>query len=196
MEANYSGTLSDQDAGILLGILATFGVAILVIALVFYLFDAIARFKYLKIRNYPKAWMAFIPVLNLYASVEATYGNVEKIKIFGAELPANIVKLYPIIFGAISAVASRIDAIRTPVSSLISICTIALGVVIFRDMLARLEKNVSVGFSVLANIIGIVGSITLLSNCKNFAPGQLDYMTDTRPLPSQEGVNNQMPPQQ
>jgi hypothetical protein len=137
--------------------------------------------------------MAFIPVLNLYASVEATYGNVEKIKIFGAELPANIVKLYPIIFGAISAVASRIDAIRTPVSSLISICTIALGVVIFRDMLARLEKNVSVGFSVLANIIGIVGSITLLSNCKNFAPGQLDYTTDTRPLPSQD---NPVPPQQ
>jgi hypothetical protein len=189
-------TMTDQDAGVLLGILATFGLAILIIILVLYLIDAIARFKYLKIRNYPKAWLAFIPAFNVFACIEATYGNVETVKLFSFDVPLTAFKLYPIILSVISGLAGRIEAIRTPVTSVVGILTVAFGVIVLRDMLSRLDKNVSVGFSVLANIITIVGSITLLSACKNFAPGQLDYTTDTRPLPSQDTPDNPVPPQQ
>ncbi len=195
MDTSISGTLTDQEAGALLAVMGSFFLVILIIGFIFYLVDAIARFKYLRIRNYSKAWLAFIPIFGIYATVEATYGKVDKIRVFGVDCPANVIKLYPIAISAITGIASRIQSISTPVSTICGIISIALGVVVLRDTLARLDKNVSVGFCVLANIIGIIGSITLLGACKPFAPGQLDYMTDTRVLPSQEGTDSQVPPQ-
>lgn len=178
----------DQETALVMGIFATFGLALLVIALVFYIVDVIARFKYLKVRNYPNAWMAIIPILNVYATIEATYGKVDKIKLFGIELPSMCVKLFPIIISVVTSIASRIPTAGNFISSACAILGAAVSIVIYRDVIARLGKEISIGFSVIANIISIIGSIYLISACKGIAPGEYDYMTDTRPLPSQEGI--------
>lgn len=180
--------LSDQEATLLVGLLATFGLVFLIIALVLYIIDAIAKFKYLKIRNYPSAWMAFIPILNIYATVDATYGKVDTIKIFGVELPSMCIKLYPIALSVVTGIASRIPSAGNVISSVVGIIGLIITVIVYRDVLARLGKDISIGFSVLANIISIISSIYLIMACKGIAPGEYDYLTDTRPLPSQEGI--------
>ena len=158
-----------------------------IICLALYLIDAIGKYKYLKVRNYPNAWFAFIPFLNTYGTVEATYGNVENIKVLGIKLPAIVVKLYPVILAVIGGITAKIDPISSICSFVISVLTIALGVVIFKDIMERIECPVSTGFAILANIITIVGSIKLLADTGRLQPGQFDYMTDTRILASQAG---------
>ena len=59
-----------------MAVLAALGgcvVVMLLVSLVFYLVVAVGRFKYLQVRGYQNAWMAFIPIANHYACVEATY---------------------------------------------------------------------------------------------------------------------------
>ena len=169
----------------LLGIGAAVIVVVLAVCLVVYLIDAIGRFKYLKARNYTNAWFAFIPYLNVYGTVEATYGNVEKIKVLGIELPAIVVKLYPLILTAFSVVTTNIEFLSGIGSLIVTVVTVAVGVVVFKDVMERIEQPVSTGFAVLANIITIVGSIKLLVDASKLQDGQYDYTTDTRALASQ-----------
>ncbi len=176
-----------DDAALGLAVLGALMVPIIIIALVIYLVNAIARFKYLKIRGYANAWMAFIPILDVYSCVDATYGNVEKIKIFGISLPAMLVKLYPLIISVCAGIISRIPNIGG-ISSILSILSLALSIAVFIDMQERLQQEVSVGFAVLANIIAIIAPIKLLISCKGIAPGAFDYVTDQRILKSQDGV--------
>ena len=44
-----------------------------IVSVALYLVAAFARYRYLRIRSYENAWMAFIPVANVLALVEATY---------------------------------------------------------------------------------------------------------------------------
>ncbi len=169
----------------LLGFMVSFLLVFAIIGLILYLVDAIATFKYLKVRGYANAWMAFIPFCNTYATVEATYGNVEKIKLFGIELPAIVVKLYPVILAAVSGVATYIPKISGALTTIVSVLTIAVGVAIFIDVMERLSDEVSVGFAILANIITIIVPIKILTTCNKLQPGQFDYHTDMRVLKSQ-----------
>ena len=59
----------------------------------------------------------------------------------------------------------------------------------FCKILERIGTEISLAFSVLANIIPIVGSIKLLTSCKGLMDGQYDYKTDLRTLQSQSGIN-------
>jgi hypothetical protein len=170
---------------LLLGIGAAALVVAFIICLIVYLVDAIGRYKYLKARNYANAWFAFIPFLNIYGTVEATYGNVEKIRVLGVELPAIVVKLYPVILAVVGAITSRIDAISGICGFIISVLTVICGVVVFKDVMERIECPVSTGFAIFANIVTIVGSIKLLADASKLQPGQFDYTTDTRILASQ-----------
>ncbi|MBE5824218.1 MAG: hypothetical protein E7305_05905 [Butyrivibrio sp.] len=172
----------------LLGVGAAAIVVALIICLVVYLVDAIGIYKYLKARNYSNAWFGFIPFLNTFGKVDATYGNVDKIKVFGVALPAIVVKLYPVILVVFSAITSRISAIASICSLIVTVLTVAVGTVVFKDVMERIEKPVSTGFAVFANIITIVGSIKLLADASKVAPGQYDYTTDTRVLASQAGA--------
>ncbi len=178
--------MSDEEIlAAALGIGAVAIVIGLIIGLILYLIDAIGIYKYLKARNYANAWFAFIPFLNTYAKVEATYGNVDKIKAFGIALPAIVVKLYPLILVVFSAITSQISAIASICSLITTVLTVACGTVVFKDVMERIERPVSTGFAVFANIISIVGSIKLLADASSLNPGQYDYTTDTRVLASQ-----------
>ena len=174
-----------DEATLGLAMLGAIMVPMLIIVLVLYLVDAIARFKYLKIRGYVNAWMAFIPILNVYACVDATYGNVEKISVFGISLPAMIVKLYPLIISVLAGIISRIPNVGG-ISSALSIVSLAVGIAVFIDMQERLQQEVSLGFAILANIIAVIAPIKLLISCKGLNPGAFDYTTDQRVLKSQE----------
>ena len=68
LNALASGDIA--TAGMILEMLG----GILFAALVFYLIGAMARYKYLRIRSYQGAWLAFIPYDSNWAVVEATYG--------------------------------------------------------------------------------------------------------------------------
>lgn len=188
--ADVTTTLTDQEMAGLVTIFATFGIFLAIICLVLYIIDAIARFRYLKVRAYKSAWMAFIPLLNIYACVDATYGSADKINIFGVSCPAMVVKLYPIILSVITGITSRISAISSIGSTITFIISIIFGVIVYKDMLERIGQEISIGFSVLCNIISIVGSIKLLSATKGLQDGQYDYNTDLRVLHSQSGTNN------
>ena len=169
----------------LMVVLGSFFMMFAVIFIALYLLDAIATFKYLKVRGYENAWMAFIPIVNTYASVDATYGNVDTIKVLGIQLPAIVVKLYPLIFSVLSGVCSRIPTVGSALATIISVATIVLAVVVFIDMMERINTEVTVGFAVLANIIAIIAPIKILMSCSGLQPGQFDYKTDMRVLKSQ-----------
>ncbi len=179
----------DSDLSRVIGVLAAFGLVITVVVLAFYLIDAIARFKYLKVRGYANSWMAFIPIANTYSTVEATYGNPEKISLYGLLLPSVLVKLYPLVISVAAGVFAYIPYVGSIASTLISVITIAIGVQIFRDMMLRLDKETSIGLAVVANIIPLVLPIMLMVACKGMADGQYDYAADTRELPSQTDTN-------
>jgi hypothetical protein len=176
-----------EDAGAVFAFLMAIIIPLLIIGFVFYLVDAIARFKYLKIRGYTSAWMAFIPLLNVYSCVDATYGNVDKIKIFGIELPAIVVKLYPVIVSVLTGIISNIPKVGG-LSTIVWIIQIAFGVAVFIDMQERLGKEVSTGFAIVANIIAIIAPIKLLMSCSGIGIGAFDYSTDQRVLKSQAGT--------
>ncbi|MCR4744638.1 MAG: hypothetical protein K5894_05330 [Lachnospiraceae bacterium] len=177
----------DDDMA-LVGVLAGLGIMLVFavfIALIIYIISAIATFKYLKVRNYKNAWMAFIPYANHYAAVEATYGDVEKIKLFGLEVPSVVVKLFPIIVSAASGIISQIPGAGSSLSSLVWLLQIAVSVVIYRDQFYRIRKEISLGFAIFANLFTIVGIIYLLVSCSGLREGQYDYATDTEVLESQ-----------
>ncbi|MCR5402301.1 MAG: hypothetical protein K6E91_00565 [Butyrivibrio sp.] len=186
---NVSGNLTDEEALGLFAVLGSMLVVLIIIGLIFYIVDAIARVKYLRIRGYKASWMAFIPILNIYASVDATYGNVEKINLYGVSLPAIVVKLYPLIFSVITAIVTRIPAISSIGTTIVYICEVIIGIMILKDMLERIGTDISIAFSVLANVIPIIGSIKLLTSCKGLKDCQFDYTTDLRVLQSQSGIN-------
>ena len=186
---NISGTLTDEEALGLFAVMGSMLVVLIIIGFIFYIVDAIARVKYLRVRGYKASWMAFIPILNIYACIVATYGNVEKINLYGVSLPAICVKLYPVIFIVIGAIVTQIPAISGICSTIIYICEVIIGVMILRDMFERIGTEISLAFSILANIIPIVGSIKLITSCKGLMDGQYDYKTDLRTLQSQSGIN-------
>ncbi len=169
----------------LMVVLGSFFVVIFIVLVALYLLDAIATFKYLKVRGYENAWMAFIPILNTYASVDSTYGNVDTIKVLGIQLPAIVVKLYPLVISVVSGVCTRIPKVGGALTTILSVISIVLAVVVFIDMMERINTEVSVGFAVLANIIAIIAPIKILTSCSSLQPGQFDYKTDMRVLKSQ-----------
>lgn len=181
--------LSDVNWGAVIGILAAVGLVAFIIVLALYLVDAIARFKYLKVRNYDNAWMAFIPIANIYSTVEATYGNEEKINIYGLWLPSILIKLYPLVLGVAATILVNIPLIGGIIGTLVYVAQIALGVMILRDMMERLRKDIAVGLAIVACIIPIVASIIILSSCSDMSDGQYDYMNDSRILNSQADMN-------
>ena len=63
-----------------------------IVSLALYFVAAFARYRYLRIRSYENAWMAFIPIANIWALVEATYGRRERINIYGWDAPALVLK--------------------------------------------------------------------------------------------------------
>ena len=171
-----------------LALFATLGSMILVVFIIgiaFYVVEAIARYKYLRVRGYQNAWMGIIPFANIWATVEATYGNVEKIRVYGWDAPAIVVKLWPVITYGLSALCTRIPYVGGTLSTVVAVLNIAVMVLIFRDTMERLDDPQGVGFGILAVVIGIIGSIKLLSGSGKFLPGSQDYMTDPRVLTSQ-----------
>ena len=175
----------DNETSILITILATFGLVIAVVVLVIYLFDAIARFKYFKARKYPNTWMAFIPIANVYGTIEATYGNVDNINIYGLQVPAVILKLYPLILSVVTGIIVNIPFVGSIGSTLVYVAEVAIGAMIFIDMMERLDKETNVGIAIVANLIPIIAAIFILNACKGIPDGQFDYTTDTRVLKSQ-----------
>ena len=179
----------DSDFGAVMAVLGAFLGVIVILVVIFYLVDAIARFKYLKVRKYANTWMAFIPIANIFSTVEATYGNVEKISLYGLILPAVLLKLYGLILGAAAGILANIPYVGSIAGTVVSVASIAIGVQVFRDMMQRLDNDSSIALAIVANIIPIVGAIVLLSACKDKADGQYDYATDTRELTSQTETN-------
>ncbi|WP_022764174.1 hypothetical protein [Butyrivibrio sp. XPD2006] len=172
-----------------LAALGGFLMVLFLILIALYLVDAIARYKYLKVRNYPNPWMGFIPIANVYACVEATYGPVNYINLYGWRAPAVLLKLWGIVTYVLTVVCNQIPYVGGFLSLVVTIINIAVLVQIFRDMMERLDDPQTVGFAVLANIISIIASIKLLTTAGNRAPGSQDWQTDPRVLESQKVID-------
>ncbi len=176
--------MDDEMLGLLIAMTGIFVVAGIIV-LVLYLIDAIARFIYLKVRNYDNAWMAFIPIVNLWASVEATYGDSETVNIYGWDAPAIVAKLWPVVTYILSGVINVIPALGQALSLILYVLNIAVLVMIFRDMMERLEYPQEGPLAIIAVVIPIVSSIMLLTTVGKFAAGSQDYRNDDRVLSSQ-----------
>ncbi len=178
---------SNMD-GFIAALMGMFGI-ISLIGVAFYLVAAFARYRYLSIRSYDKAWMAFIPIANIWAVVEATYGKQEKINIYGWDAPAVVLKLWPMVIYVLAIVINVIPILGNALSILLSVLNIAVFVMIFRDMMENLETPQDIFISVVAVIIHIVGDIMILSTTGKFNPGDQDWQTDNRVLGSQTLVD-------
>ncbi len=176
-----------QETGMIADLIATFGAVFAVISLIVYILDAIGTFRYLKVRGYANAWLGFIPIVNIYATVDATYGNVDKISLYGLQLPAIIVKLYPLILGGLSAVFMNIPFIQGIAGIVIFVAQTAIMVMVLKDMMYRIGQEISTGFAILAVVITVIGAIKIISACKGLRDGEYDYTMDSGTLDSQDG---------
>ena len=171
-----------------MAVLAALGGFVVVMALIsiaFYVVVAIGRFKYLQVRGYQNAWMAFIPIANHYACVEATYGPVNYINLYGWRAPSVVLKLWTVITYALSFVVSYIPFVGFILSIALTVLNVAVLVQIFKDEMERLEEPQTTGFAVLANIISIIAGIKLLTASGKFVPGSQNWTMDQRILTSQ-----------
>ena len=159
-----------------------------IVSLALYLVAAFARYRYLRIRSYENAWMAFIPIANIWALVEATYGKRERINIYGWDAPAIVLKLWPMVTYVLALVINVIPVIGNILSLALSILNIAVLVMIFRDMMENLEKPQEAVIAVIAVIVHIVSDIMILSATGDFEPGQQEWQRDERALGSQTAV--------
>ena len=159
------------------------------ICVALYLIAAFARYRYLGIRSYDKTWMAFIPIANIWAVVEATYGKQEKINIYGWDAPAVVLKLWPIVTYVLAIVINVIPILGNALSILLTVLNVAVYVMIFRDMMENLENPQETVLSVIAVIFRIVSDIMILSTTGKFDPGDQDWQTDNRVLGSQTIMN-------
>ena len=175
--------IEDLEALVAFGVV--FSLFAFVIMVVLYILGAIARFKYLRVRGYENSWLAFIPVINVYGLVEATYGKGEKIRIYGWDAPAIVLKIWPIINFILSFFLSPIPYIGGVIGLVLTILNIMFLVLIFRDSMERLNKQVSSGLAVLAILITLVQNIMLLCEASKYEAGSLNYIYDNRILISQ-----------
>ena len=169
--------------------LGGFFLFLILILIALYLVDAIARYKYLKVRNYTNAWMGFIPVANIYACVEATYGPVNFINLYGWRAPATLIKLWGLVTYALTFVCNQIPYVGGVLSLVITVINVAVLVQIFMDMMERLDDPQTTGFAILANIISIIASVKLLTTAGSRVPGSQNWQADPRVLSSQKVLN-------
>ena len=162
---------------------------LMVIILGLFILDAFARFRYLKVRGYDKCWLAFVPLANMWATVEATYGNEEKINIYGWKAPAVILKLWAVALFLMLLIAGRIPFIGRLLCLAVEIVNIAVFIQIYRDMMERLYHPQEMADSVIAILIHFVSSFKILGAAKRYDQGELDYKKDERVLGSQRDTD-------
>ena len=174
-----------------LALFAVLGIAIAicaVIAFIFYIVGAIASFKYLKVRSYENSWMAFIPIVNIWALVEATYGAEETINVYGWDAPTIVLKLWSIVTYALALVINVIPAVGTALSLLLTILNVAVLLMIYKDMMERLESSDDGFGAIIAVVIHIIADIKIIGAAGRFRPGQQNWREDNRVLNSQTVV--------
>ncbi len=159
---------------------------LMVVILGVFIFDAFARYKYLKVLGYERSWLAFIPIANIFATVEATYGKQEKINIYGWKAPAIILKLWGVAVAVAILVLGRIPFLGRLIVLAMQIVNIAVIVQLYRDMMERLYCPQDVAESVIAVIIRFVSSIKVISTAKKYDAGEIDYRKEERELSSQK----------
>ena len=164
---------------------------LLVVMLLLFILDAVARYRYLKVRGYDKCWMAFVPLANMWATVEATYGDQEKINIYGWRAPAIVLKLWAVSLFFLLLIAGRIPVIGRLIALAVWVANIAVFIQVYRDMMERLYCEQSVGDSVIAVLIHFVSSFKIMGASRRYGEKELDFRKDERELGSQkvtEGV--------
>ena len=158
---------------------------VMIIMLLMFLLDAVARYKYLKVRGYDKCWMAFVPLANMWATVEATYGEQEKINIYGWKAPAVALKLWAVALFFMLLIVGRIPVIGRLLCLAVEIANIMVFIQVCRDMMERLYSEESVGDAVIAILIHFVSSFKIMGAARKYDQGELDYRKDERVLGSQ-----------
>ncbi len=158
---------------------------LMIIILALFLLDAFARYKYLKVRGYDKCWMAFVPLANMWATVDATYGKTDKINIYGWQAPAIILKLWAVVLFLVLVIAGRIPVIGSLICFAMEIANIAVFIQIYRDMMERLYSPQEGAEVILAVIIHFISSIKILGAAKKYDQDELDYRQEERVLRSQ-----------
>ena len=174
-----------DDMSVLIAAMAGVFIVVMLIVLALYLIGAIARYRYLKIRSYENAWMAFIPIANIWAIVEATYGRREKVNIYGWDAPIIVLKLWPIVSYALAIIINVIPVLGRVLSLVLYVLNIAVMAMIFRDMMEVLDRPQEMVTAVIAVIFHIVSDIMILGATGKFRAGEQDWATDVRELGSQ-----------
>ena len=178
-----------DDMSVLIAAMAGVFIVVMLIVLALYLIGAIARYRYLKIRSYENAWMAFIPIANIWAIVEATYGRREKVNIYGWDAPIIVLKLWPIVSYALAIIINVIPVLGSVLSLILYVLNIAVLAMIFRDMMEVLDRPQEMVTAVIAVIFHIVSDIMILSATGKFKAGEQDWATDVRELGSQTSAD-------
>lgn len=176
MERNYFAVYA-----IVRGIMGIFGIIVLTL----YLMDAVSRYKYLKVRGYEKCFLAFVPFANIWASVEATYGKSEKINVYGWKAPAMIVKLWGVLFYALSVAVAGIPVVGRLIGLALLAANIAVMSQLFSDMMERLGEPQDRMASVVAVFINFIASYKLIRTAGRVKACEQDYRLDERVLGSQ-----------
>ena len=180
LNALASGDIA--TAGMILEMLG----GILFAALVFYLIGAMARYKYLRIRSYQGAWLAFIPYASNWAVVEATYGPKLNINVYGIWVPAVFIKLWPVLMAIFSGFANAmLPSLDKVFSMIFLVLNMAVLVMIYKDIMERLKRPQKGFFPVIAVFISMISSICILMAASKFDPGDQDYTNDKDDLQSQ-----------
>ena len=146
----------------------------------------ISRYKYLKVRGYEYCWLAFVPLANIWATVEATYGKKDKINIYGWQAPSIILKLWGVAVALVVLTLGRIPVIGRLIILAVQVLNIAVIVQLYRDMMERLYSPQDVAESVIAVIVHFLSSIKVILASKKYNNSEIDYKNEERELRSQK----------
>ena len=157
-----------------------------VLGLMLYFMDAFSKYKYLKVRGYEKSFLAFVPFVNIWVTVDATYGKIEKINVFGWKAPAIIMKLWGVLFYALTVAVSGIPVVGRILGLLLLAMNVAVLSLIYSDMMERMDEPQEKGAAILAVIINFVASYKVIKAAGKFKDGEKNYREDVNNLRSQE----------
>ena len=106
-----------SDLGVMFGMMYGSFLLVLLVALVYGVFSAIAHYSLFKLYAYANWWLMFVPVGFQYALTDIVIEDDEQITVFGQSISGKTFKLW----GALSLAVSFIPAVGSIASFVISV---------------------------------------------------------------------------
>lgn len=126
------------------------------VAIALYVLSSLGTYKVLKKLNYANPWMAWIPVLSLFALAHVTGNEEGNTKVLGYDVPTMVFSFWWIVYAAVSYIPHVGGLLAT------AVCVICLGTC-FINIYSRCENKSEQEVTAIGYVSGL---IPIIAYCK------------------------------